>query len=148
MSTAYCSPQKLSKQTPPPKPLTLKQLRSYPESARNPLFPEPLKQGKVQVGAGRGKEFGLHYKLYGHGPRRMLWLVGHGDRIRSLRRFALHFGHENQQTYTSLFLENRCVGESEGPWGWWTTEDLAMDVQEAMDSLGWTEAKSVNIVGQ
>lgn len=148
MATAHKSPQQLTNQKLPSKPLTLKQLKSYPESARNPTFPAPLKQGKVQVGRSRGKEFSLYYKRYGHGPRRIVWLVGHGDRIRSLRRFVSHFGHENQQKYTSLFLENRGVGESEGPWGWWSTNDLAMDVKELMDGLGWNEPRSVNVVGQ
>ena len=130
-----------------PVPLTLKQLRAYPETARNPPFPEPLKEGKVQVGSTRGKPFGLYYKLYGQGSTRLIWLAGHGDRIKSWRRFATYFGHENGEKFESLFLESRGVGESEGPLGLWTMKDLATDVLEALDGLGWTEAQSVNVVG-
>ena len=140
----------LSQQDQPlafPIPLTLKQLRAYPETARNPPFPEPLEKGKVPVGSTRGKAFGLHYKLYGHGATRLIWLAGHGDRIKSWRRFALHFGHDNSEKYESLFLESRGIGESEGPLGLWTMRDLATDALEALDGLGWTEGQSVNVVG-
>lgn len=151
MSAAHEALQKVSKkqqqQQPPPTPLTLKQLRDYPESARNPPLPNPLKQGKVQVGASRGQKFGIHYKIYGHGPKRILWLAGHGDRIRSYRRFALYFGQDNSEKFTSLFLENRGIGESEGPWGWWTMKDLAIDAKEVLDSLQWVQPKSVHVVG-
>ena len=128
-------------------PLTLKQLKAYPETARNPPFPKPLKQGKVQVGSTRGKAFGLHYQLYGQGSTRIIWLAGHGDRIKSWRRFALYFGYENSEKYESLFLESRGVGESEGPLSLWTMSDLATDALEALNGLGWTEVQSVNVVG-
>lgn len=87
-----------SSEVQPPKQLSIKQLKEYPESVRKVTLPESTKEGQVQVGAGRGKPFWLSYKIYGQGPRRIVWLCGHGDTIKVWRRHILHFGHNNSET--------------------------------------------------
>jgi hypothetical protein len=54
------------------KQLTVKQLKSYPAAERTITLPEPTSQGKVQVAQGRDGPFGMHYKIYGRGPARIL----------------------------------------------------------------------------
>ena len=83
--------------TSKPEQLTIKQLKGYPESVRKLSLPESTKEGQVQVGATRGKPFWMNYKLYGQGPRRIVWLCGHGDTIKAWRRHVLHFGHNNSE---------------------------------------------------
>ena len=77
-----------------PKPLTIKQLRSYPPSTRSLALPDSTLSGQIQVGATRGRAFWLNYKLYGTGPVRIVWMCGHGDTIRAWRRFMGVFGAE------------------------------------------------------
>ena len=90
------SPPKTPSPTGPstPKPLTIKQLRSYPPSTRSLPLPDSTLSGQIQVGATRGRAFWLNYKLYGTGPVRIVWMCGHGDTIRAWRRFIGVFGAE------------------------------------------------------
>ncbi len=49
--------------------------------------------------------------------------------------------------YTSLLVDSRGTGDSEGPLGWWSMKDMAGDVVELMDKLEWTRDRSVHLVG-
>jgi hypothetical protein len=89
------NPNSSDSEAKPPQQLSIKQLKEYPESVRKLTLPEPTKEGQVQVGASRGRPFWLSYKIYGSGPKRIVWLCGHGDTIRAWRRHVLHFGHGN-----------------------------------------------------
>jgi hypothetical protein len=130
-----------------PKQLTIKQLKEYPKEVRTLNLPDPTTEGQMQVGVGRRKPFWLSYKLYGSGPINILWLCGHGDTLKAWRRHVQHFGFENSETYTSLLVDSRGVGDSEAPFGWWSMKDLAKDMIELLDKIEWVAPRSVHIVG-
>jgi hypothetical protein len=130
-----------------PKQLKIKQLKDYPKEVRTLNLPDPTTEGQIQVGAGRRKPFWLSYKLYGSGPINILWLCGHGDTLKAWRRHVQHFGFENSETYTSLLVDSRGVGDSEAPFGWWSMKDLAKDMIELLDKIEWVAPRSVHIVG-
>lgn len=49
--------------------------------------------------------------------------------------------------YAVLVFDNRGVGWSDSP-GWsYTTREMALDVVELLDFLGWTQDRSLNVVG-
>ena len=49
--------------------------------------------------------------------------------------------------YTSLLVDSRGTGDSEGPFGWWSMKDMATDVVELLNKLDWTAEKSLHLVG-
>lgn len=58
---------------------------------------------------------------------------------------AEYFG--NLPGYRCLFFDNRAVGLSDSPLCRFSTQDMAWDVQELLEYLGWTDERSVHIVG-
>lgn len=44
-------------------------------------------------------------------------------------------------------MDNRGVGNSDTPKGMYSTSEMAKDVQELLDFVGWSLPKSVHIVG-
>lgn len=49
--------------------------------------------------------------------------------------------------YSVLVFDNRGVGWSDTP-GWsYTTHEMARDLVELLDYLGWTQDRSLNLVG-
>lgn len=53
----------------------------------------------------------------------------------------------NATRYTSLLVDQRGIGGSESPWAFPTMETLAKDVVEVLDHLGWTDDRSIHVVG-
>jgi hypothetical protein len=54
------------------KPLTIKELKSYPLAARTLELPEPTSQGKIRVAADRDGPFAMHYKTFGRGQKHII----------------------------------------------------------------------------
>ena len=49
--------------------------------------------------------------------------------------------------YAVLVFDNRGVGWSDTPPSLYSTSEMAKDVQELLDHVGWTEDRSLNVVG-
>jgi len=45
-----------------------------------------------------------------------------------------------------LLVDNRGIGNSDKPY-WYSTSDMAIDLMEIMDHVGWTALRSVHVVG-
>lgn len=58
-----------------------------------------------------------------------------------------HFGHTHADDYTCLVLDNRGVGESDKPVMRFSTSEMAKDVLELCDLVGWTAERDLNIIG-
>lgn len=65
----------------------------------------------------------------------------------SWQRQTLYFGHERGDRYSVLVLDNRGIGASDKPLGRYSTSEMARDVLDVLDHVGWTAARSVNVVG-
>ena len=44
-------------------------------------------------------------------------------------------------------LDNRGVSNSDSPKGRYTTSDMAIDVEELLEFVGWTDERSLHVVG-
>ena len=56
-----------------------------------------------------------------------------------------HFGPK--AGFQSLVVDNRGVGLSDVPSGVYKTSEMARDLQELLDYVGWTEESSLHVVG-
>ena len=63
------------------------------------------------------------------------------------QRQTRYFGHDQGDKYSVLILDNRGIGESDKPLARYTTSDMAQDVIELLDQVGWVDERSVNLVG-
>lgn len=65
----------------------------------------------------------------------------------SWQRQTLYFGHDRGERYSVLVLDNRGMGASDKPLMRYTTTDMARDVVEVLDHVGWTAPRALNLVG-
>lgn len=63
------------------------------------------------------------------------------------QRQTKDFGHTNSSTYSCLVIDNRGMGESDKPLQRYSTSEMAQDVREVIDHVGWTGARQLNIAG-
>lgn len=59
----------------------------------------------------------------------------------------MHLGHYNGDRYSVLILDNRGMGESGKPLVRYSTSEMAKDIVEVLDHIGWTSPRQVHICG-
>eukprot|EP00656_Telonema_subtile_P040275 TRINITY_DN4533_c0_g1_i1.p1 TRINITY_DN4533_c0_g1~~TRINITY_DN4533_c0_g1_i1.p1 ORF type:complete len:452 (+),score=67.74 TRINITY_DN4533_c0_g1_i1:292-1647(+) len=89
----------------------------------------PIRQGRTQ----------LFYETYGHGSTRVMMVMGMAAIHLHWEPQLLHFGVDRASEYTVCVFDSRGVGFSEDCGGRWRTTDLAQDVLQLLDHLGWTD---------
>lgn len=127
--------------------MSLDEVTNHPEYPHIYWDLKPQKQDYLNVAAGRGGPFRLSYELHGHGSRRILWIMGLGGVKQTWQRQTKDFGHTEADKYTCLVFDNRGMGESDKPILRYTTSEMAKDVIELLDHVGWTGPRSVHVVG-
>lgn len=65
----------------------------------------------------------------------------------SWQRQTCYFGHDNGDKYSVLLIDNRGIGGSDKPISRYTTSDMAKDVVEVLDHVGWTGNRQINLLG-
>lgn len=65
----------------------------------------------------------------------------------SWQRQTCHFGHDHGDRYSVLIFDNRGIGESDKPFMRYTSSEMALDVIELLDLVGWTNQRELNILG-
>ena len=73
--------------------------------------------------------------------------MGLGGHIKTWSRQIKDFGHTEAEKYTTLVFDNRGMGESGKPLLRYTTSEMAKDLVELLDHVGWTEDRSIHVVG-
>jgi len=73
--------------------------------------------------------------------------MGLGGYMKTWQRQTKDCGHTEGDQYSSLVFDNRGIGESDKPLLRYTTFEMARDVVELLDHVGWTESRSVHVVG-
>lgn len=73
--------------------------------------------------------------------------MGLGGLKSTWQRQTKDFAHNEADVYTSLLFDNRGIGESDKPLLRYTTSEMAKDTLELLDYVGWTEDRSVHVVG-
>ncbi|KAI5467576.1 Alpha/Beta hydrolase protein [Mariannaea sp. PMI_226] len=108
---------------------------------------EPHSHGKLDVAKGRGGPVGIAWEIHGSGPTKLALIMGLAGLRTSWQRQTRYFGHDHGDKYSVLIFDNRGMGGSDKPLGRYTTSEMAKDAIEVLDHVGWTEDRSVNIVG-
>ncbi|KAI9806263.1 MAG: hypothetical protein M1825_006378 [Sarcosagium campestre] len=128
-------------------PLTVAEVEQHPGYAGAIWHLPATKKGKLSVGQGRGGPFDIAWELHGHGPIRLVWIMGLGSFKMAWQRQTKDFGHDRAETYSSLIFDNRGMGESDKPLVRYSTSEMAKDTVELLDHLGWTDPRSVHVTG-
>lgn len=63
------------------------------------------------------------------------------------QRQTRDFGHSEADKYTCLVFDNRGMGESDKPILRYTTSEMAKDVVELLNHVGWQDSRSIHVVG-
>ena len=137
----------MAQDTSSPQPLTAAEILAHPEYPHTQWDLEPTKSDKISVASGRGGPFNLSYEVHGHGPHKIVWIMGLGGLKRTWQRQTWDFGHQQAEKYSCLVFDNRGVGESDKPLLRYTTSEMARDTIELLDHVGWTGERSVHVVG-
>ncbi|BGO95986.1 hypothetical protein NBRC10512_005429 [Rhodotorula toruloides] len=90
----------------------------------------------------------LYYELHGQDEPtsyRMVFTMGLNNSSFAWHNQVSHFARLSG--YSCLVFDNRGVGWSDTPPGAYSTSEMAKDVEELLDFIGWKEERSINLVG-
>lgn len=93
------------------------------------------------------KGFQIWHEVHGKGPQKVVFVMGLNNScfgwLSQVERFA------RDDRYSVLVLDNRGYGNSETPSEYhsYKTSEMALDVLEVCDHLGWKEEKQLHITG-
>ncbi|KAI5202735.1 alpha/beta-hydrolase [Aureobasidium subglaciale] len=130
-----------------PKPLTAAELQVHPEFPHITWDLKPQAKGKLSVAKGRGGPLDIAWEVHGEGENKMVWIMGLGGLKTSWQRQTKDFSHTQGSKYSSLVVDNRGMGESSKPLQRYSTSEMAKDLLEVIDHVGWTKERQLNLVG-
>ncbi|KAH9046824.1 alpha/beta-hydrolase [Lactarius hengduanensis] len=87
----------------------------------------------------------LYFEQHGTGPVKVVFITGLNVTSNSWAAQVKHFGRLPQ--YSILVFDNRGAGNSDTPMGPYSTSAMAEDAMVLLDFIGWTESRSVHVVG-
>ncbi|KAH8719158.1 Alpha/Beta hydrolase protein [Phaeosphaeriaceae sp. PMI808] len=128
-------------------PLTSDELLKHPEYNHTIWDLQPQKKGKVLVAQGRGGPINVAYEVHGSGDRHLVWIMGLGGMKYAWQRQTQDFAHTKGHQYSSLVIDNRGIGDSDKPRSRYSTSEMAKDVIELVDHLGWTGRRELHVIG-
>lgn len=73
--------------------------------------------------------------------------MGLGGMKYAWQRQTKDFGRTKRDQYSSLIIDNRGIGESDKPTSRYSTSEMAKDVIEIVDHLGWTGKRELHVIG-
>lgn len=63
------------------------------------------------------------------------------------QRQTKDFAHTKGHQYSSLVTDNRGIGDSDKPTTRYSTSEMAKDLVEVIDHIGWTGSRELHIIG-
>ncbi|KAH9050908.1 alpha/beta-hydrolase [Lactarius deliciosus] len=87
----------------------------------------------------------LYFEQHGTGPVKVVFITGLNVTSNSWAAQVKHFSRLPQ--YSILVFDNRGTGNSDTPMGPYSTSAMAEDAITLLDFIGWTESRSVHVVG-
>ena len=129
--------------------LSAAELKAHPYFNKLEWDLPSTKEGKCPVAKGRGGPFDLWYEVHGTGNTKLVWIMGLGAYRTQWKRQTKYFGHTplNASKYSSLVFDNRGMGKSDKPTVRYTTSEMAKDVIDLVDHLGWKGPRSLHVIG-
>ena len=73
--------------------------------------------------------------------------MGLGGLKSAWQRQTKDFAHTKADQYSSLILDNRGIGESDIPMHRYSSSEMAKDVVEVIDQIGWTGKRELHVIG-
>lgn len=73
--------------------------------------------------------------------------MGLGGMKYAWQRQTKDFAHDKGNVYSSLVFDNRGIGSSDKPKFRYSTSEMAKDVVELVDHLGWTGNRELHVIG-
>lgn len=73
--------------------------------------------------------------------------MGLGGMKYAWQRQTKDFAHAKADQYSSLVFDNRGIGDSDKPRFRYSTSEMAKDVVELVDHLGWTGKRDLHVIG-
>lgn len=70
-----------------------------------------------------------------------------GDLLSTGQRQTKALAHDKGSLYSSLIIDNRGIGGSDKPLSRYSTFEMAKDVIEVCDHIGWTNGRELHLVG-
>ncbi|KAF2621227.1 alpha/beta-hydrolase [Macroventuria anomochaeta] len=128
-------------------PLSAEELQKHPEYEHTIWKLKPDQEGKVAVAKDRGGPINIAYEVHGHGDRKIVWIMGLGGMKYAWQRQTKDFGHTQGDKYSCLVYDNRGIGDSDKPRARYSTYEMAKDVIEVIDHLGWTDQRQLHVIG-
>ncbi|KAI8971755.1 Alpha/Beta hydrolase protein [Mycotypha africana] len=99
--------------------------------------------GHIEVGQGRDNPLiKIYYELHGNGPEKVCLIMGLNSSCFSWELQTKYLAETNK--YTVLIFDNRGMGLSDSPKGMYTTSQMAQDVIDMLDHLGWKNRVHLN----
>ncbi|KAF8470583.1 Alpha/Beta hydrolase protein [Kalaharituber pfeilii] len=118
--------------------LPLAEIRAHPAFSTVISLPEPDKKGTVTVAKSRGGPFNVAYQIYGKGGIHLVARRAKPDECS---------GVERGDKFSSLVFDNRGVGDSDKPFLRYSTSEMARDLLELLEDIGWAKNRSVHLIG-
>ncbi|KAH7402196.1 Alpha/Beta hydrolase protein [Phaeosphaeria sp. MPI-PUGE-AT-0046c] len=128
-------------------PMTAEELKQHPEYNHTIWDLKPDQKGTVAVANDRGGPINIAYEVHGTGDRHLVWIMGLGGMKYAWQRQTKDFAHDKGDQYSSLVIDNRGIGDSDKPRWRYSTSEMAKDVVELVDHLGWKGQKELHIIG-
>ena len=73
--------------------------------------------------------------------------MGLGSFRTAWQRQTKDFGHDQGLKYSCLILDNRGMGDSDKPLARYSTSDMAKDILEVVNYIGWNGKRELHIIG-
>ena len=73
--------------------------------------------------------------------------MGLGGFISTWQRQTKDFGHDHSDKYSCLLFDNRGMGKSDKPLMRYSTSEMAKDILELLEHVGWTSSRQLHVVG-
>jgi pimeloyl-ACP methyl ester carboxylesterase len=73
--------------------------------------------------------------------------MGLGGMKNAWQRQTKDFGHLKSDEYSCFIFDNRGIGDSSKPMMRYSTSEMAKDVVECLDHVGWTAKRELHVIG-
>ena len=73
--------------------------------------------------------------------------MGLGGMKYAWQRQTKDFAHTKGDQYSSLVTDNRGIGDSDKPKSRYSTSEMAKDIIEVVDHIGWTGQRELHVIG-
>ncbi|OAP60992.1 hypothetical protein AYL99_05996 [Fonsecaea erecta] len=125
-------------------PLTAAEILVHPAFDTVDWHLEPSRSGYCEAAQGRhGGPFNLYWEIHGKGDVKLVWIMGLAAYRTAWKRQTKYFGHDRLEKYSCFVFDNRGMGLSDKPSCLYSTSEMARDVIDMLEHVGWLSPSSV-----